>query len=904
MSWLSRCLNAFRPNRVIDELDEELQLHIELRARDLMAGGLTRADAYREAQRRLGNAAALRERSLDVKLLAGLDALLRDLRFGLRMLRRDMAASAAAIASLALAIGGCTAAFTLVDALILRPLPVRDPARLVSIGVREGESARDRTSFNYPLFTRLRGAVRGRLELAAFSSQSQGVATFDSCGDEEPVYEQFVSGNGLGMLGVTPALGRMIVPSDDDPAGGHLVAVLSHAFWTRRFGADPHVIGRTFTMGPRRFEIVGVAREGFTGIEPGIETSLWVPLTSTATPASLADPGWHWFKVMGRLSPGEHVDGPRGTMQAVLTNFRKEEIAQWPDAPFARRESFLGARLVVRPASNGISELRVSFERPLWILAAVVGLVLLLACSNLANLMLARGAAREREMALRLSIGAGRGRLLQQMLVEAGAIALAAAAAGAAFARIAAPSIVALLAPPDTPAYLDLRFDGRALAFAAAIGAAATMAFGLMPALRASATSPLDALKASGGRHTGRARLLRPLVATQVAFSLTVLFLAGLLLASFARLAGVDAGFDPKGVTLVTVAFMNPSDGPKGRGAVLTLVDQVRSLPQVTAAGFSKWPLFSGAGWSVPVQVGGRRPSLVDAYFLEVSPGFIDAMRIRLLAGRDLARGDFNPGSPSVLVNETFARLFLPGRSALGQQFTRPDRVSRDSPEEHVPQEVVGLVADATYNDLREAAPPTVYLPIRPPRGEGDDLMTRTGGTLEIRSPLPAEALAPAVRAAAARGTPPMKVTGVSQQSTLVTNTMLRERLLALLSGFFALVSLALAAVGLYGVLSYSVVQQTREIGIRMALGAARRTVVRGVLAGVAGYVAVGMAIGLAAGFWLSRFVAKLLYEVRPGDATVMLLPTALLLLVAGVASLLPARRAAGVDPVIALRDE
>jgi putative ABC transport system permease protein len=888
----------------VDELDEELQFHVESRARDLMAGGLQREDAYREAQQRLGNAGALRERSRDVKLLAGLDALLRDLRFGLRMLRRDMVVSAAAIASLALAIGGCTAAFTLVDALILRPLPVTDPARLVSIAVREGESARDRTSFNYPLFTRLGGAVRGRLELAAFSSQSPSVATFDPSGDDERVYEQFVSGNGLGMLGVTPVLGRMILPSDDDPAGGHDVAVLSHAFWTRRFGADPHVIGRTFTMGPKRFEIVGVAREGFTGIEPGIQTSLWVPLTSTPMRESLADPGWHWFKVMGRLAPGERADGPRGTMQAVLTNFRKEEIAQRPDAPFAQREGFLGAQLVVRAASNGISELRASFERPLWILATVVGLVLLLACSNLANLMLARGAAREREMALRLSIGAGRGRLLQQMLVEAGAIALAAAAAGAAFARIAAPSIVALLAPRDTPAYLDLRFDGRALAFAAAVGAAATMAFGLMPALRASAISPLDALKASGGRHTRRARLLRPLVGAQVAFSLIVLFLAGLLLASFARLARVDAGFEPEGVTLVTVGLVNPSDGPREVDAVLTLIDQVRSLPQVTSAGFSKWPLLSGTGWSLPVRVGGGRPSATDAFFLEVSPGFISTMGIRLLAGRDLTRDDFGPGNPSVLVNQSFARLFLPGPSALGRQFTRPDRVSMDLPEQHLPQEVVGLVGDAKYNDLREAPPPTVYLPVRSPRGEDDELMTRSGGTLEIRSALPTEALVSSVRAVAARATPPMKVTGVTLQSTLVTNTILRERLLALLSGFFALVSLALAAVGLYGVLSYSVVQQTREIGIRMALGAARRTVVRGVLGGVAGYVAMGMATGLTAGFWLSRFVAKLLYEVRPDDATVMLLPAALLLLVAAIASLLPARRAAGVDPVVALRDE
>jgi predicted permease len=449
-----------------------------------------------------------------------------------------------------------------------------------------------------------------------------------------------------------------------------------------------------------------------------------------------------------------------------------------------------------------------------------------------------------------------------------------------------------------------VRFDGRALTFAAAIGALTTIAFGLVPALRASSVSPSEALKATGGRHATRARLLRPLVATQVAVSLAVLFLAGLLLASFTRLARVDAGFVPEGVILANVALVDPSEGARGRDAVLALIDQVRSLPDVTAAALSKWALFSGAGWNGVVRVGGQRPSDTEVYFLEVSPGFIETMRIRLLAGRDLVRGDFAPGSASVLVNETFARLFLPGPSPVGRRFTRPERASRDSPEEEVPQEVVGLVGDAKYNDLRETAPPTIYLPLRPPRGMGDDVMTRTGGTLAIRSALSPGAMASAVRSAAAHVTPRMKVSGVTLQSTLVANTMLRERLLAVLSGFFALVSLALAAIGLYGVLSYSVVQQTREIGIRMALGAPRRTVVRKVVGSVAGYVALGVVAGLAAGLWLSRFVTWLLYDSRPSDASSILLPLALLLLVAIVASVLPARRAARVDPIVALRDE
>ena len=513
--------------------------------------------------------------------------------------------------------------------------------------------------------------------------------------------------------------------------------------------------------------------------------------------------------------------------------------------------------------------------------------------------MLARGAAREREMALRLSIGAGRARLVQQMLVEAAAVAIAAAAVGAGFARVAAPAIVGLLAPSDAPAYLDVRFDIRALAFAMGVAALATMAFGLIPALRASGTSPIEALKSSSSRHATRARLLRPLVATQLAFSLTVLFLATLLLASFARLARVDAGFVADGVTLVSAALVHPADGQRAQDAALMLTDQVRSLPGVTSAGMSRWALFSGAGWNGTVLVNGRRPSDADVWFLQVSPGFIETMRIRLLAGRDLTRSDCDPGSPSVLVNETFARLFLPKIPPLAGRFTRPERTTEREPVRQIPQQVVGLVGDAKYNDLRETAPPTVYVPLLVRPGESDN-----GGTLAIRSTLPDGRLTEAVRGAAARVTPAMKVTGVTRQSTLVTNTMLRERLLALLSGFFALVSLTLAAVGLYGVLSYSVVQQTREIGIRMALGAARRTVVQEVVGGVAAYVVLGMAAGVAGGIWLSRLVSTLLYEVRPNDLATIAWPVVTLLVVATVAAVLPARRAAGIDPAVALRDE
>jgi predicted permease len=897
MSWLSRVVNVFRPGRVTDDLDEELAFHVEARARDLEAAGLSRDQAQREARLRLGNAAVLRERSLDVKLASGLDSLLRDVRLGARMLRRDLAVSAAAALSLALAIGGCTAAVALIDALILRPLPVRDPGALVQVSVRQGTD-RDWSSFNYPLFQRLGAALGERAELAGFSYQSPSLATFDAVVGEERIHEQFVSGSAFGMLGVTPALGRVIVPADEE-GGGRDVAVLSHAFWTRRFGQDPRIIGRTFIFGRRSYAIVGVAREGFTGVEPGIATTLWIPMAATPERDALTDPGWQWFKIMGRLAPGHDADEAGQAMQVVLTAFLRERLERWTDAPRATRERYASARLVVRPAASGLAGLRADFERPLWILAALVGLVLLLACSNLANLMLARGTAREREMALRISIGAGRGRLMQQLLVEAALLAAVAVVLGTAFARLAAPALVSMLSPSDAPAFLDVRLDARVLAFTALLGLLATAAFGLVPALRASAATPVTALKASGTRHTARARLLRPLVAAQVTLSLAVLFPACLLLSSFVRLARVDPGFDPEGVTLVSTSLAAPAPGEQARAAVLALADHARHLPGVTDAGASRWALLSGSGWNGTVFVNGRRPDDRDVWFLEVSPRFIETLRFRLLAGRDLTPADFGDRAPAALVNETFARYFLPGGSPLGRQFTRRERSREGGPEREIRYEVVGLVADAKYNDLREVAPPTVYLPFTVRPEPTDD-----GGTLAIRTSRPQTAVAGAIRAAAARITPALKVTAVTEQSAIVTNTMLRERMLALLSAFFALVSLALAAVGVYGVLSFSVVQQTREIGIRIALGAARGAVLATVIGGVALFVVAGFAAGTAGGYGVSRLLSTLLFEVQPGDAASLVIPTALLAIVTLAAAVLPARRAMSVDPIVALRDE
>ena len=699
---------------------------------------------------------------------------------------------------------------------------------------------------------------------------------------------QFVSGNAFALLGVVPAAGRLLTTEDDKTQGGHPVAVISHGYWQARFGANPGAIGRWMTIDGRQFQIVGVTARTFTGVEPGIRTDVWLPALMYPQVRAFTEGQWHWFRVWARLAPGTEAPAVRDQFQAVFTQFRTELRETFrPDDPPDRIQRFVSAQLVVRPAANGPSYLRKQYTRPLWILSAVVALVLLIACTNVANLLTARAAARDREMALRLSIGAGRWRLIQQLLVESALLAGLASVVGVLFAALAAPAIVGWLNPADQPAYVEFRLDWRLLSFAGLLGLCATALFGLLPALRASSTAPIEALKAAGSRQTRRARLGGPLLAGQVACSLAVLLVAGLLMSSFHRLTNLDPGFVATGVTLVALdaKALDPAD----QGPVASLaLEQVRAMPGVANASLSAWPLFAGGGWTMHVRVPGKPVDNVEVCFLEVSPAFVATMGIPLIDGRDFDRRELAArDSASVLVNRAFARRYFGTDRAAGRNFLVPG-----GGQELASKQVVGVVGDAKYDDLK-TTPPSVYVPMR-----------GIGGTMQIRSTLEPGALVGPLREALRRVHPAIRIGGVTQQSTLVHNTLLKERLLAMLSGFFALVSLALAAIGLYGVLSYSVVQRTREIGIRLALGARQRTVVSQVLRSVVVYGLVGVAVGVAGGLYASRFLKTLLYEVDALDPASLLVPVVGFLVVGAIAAIVPARRAASVDPIVALRDE
>ena len=894
MSWLSRVANAFRGERVDRELDEELRFHLEARAADLTDAGMDPREARREARRRMGNNLALREQSRDVRLAAWLESLWRDVRFGFRMLWKDRVVTSAAVLSLGLALGACTAAFALIDALILRPLPVSAPEQLVSVTYGMG-GPYPSVAFSYPQMERFRAAAGPGVELFAASAQFPGAAEIG--GETEKVVNQYVSGNFFTVLGIAPALGRVLTPNDDVRPGPS-VAVLSHSFWMRRFGGSPAVLGRRFRYSGIQWQIAGVAREGFTGVERGVRTDFWTPLTARDARA-LDDWGHQWLRIFGRLGPGATAARLQPVLQAAFSNARRE----WAPLAFGKNDSpeligrFLNAPLQVRPAATGQSNLRLLFARPMWVLAAVAGLVLLIACSNLANLFIARAAAREREMALRVSIGAGRGRLIQQVLAEGAILATAACGLGLAFCAAAAPAVVNMLGTSRRPMYLDVNPGWRILAFTCAAGLAAMLLFALIPALRASAAAPQQALKSGGMKHSTRGAVLRPLLAGQVALSFMVLFGAGMFLLSFVKLANRDLGFARDGVVLMTVTAERQEQA--AQVPMTQLLDRVRAVPGVQSAGIAEWGLFEGGAWADTVRLPGRPPDPVAAHVVPLSPGYFATMGIRLLAGRDLTAEDVLRQSEGVVINEAFARHFFPGQNPVGQRFFRPEsrapgRDFADAGRLGYPQQIVGLVSDAHYDSVREPAPPTYYIPLN--QMWSASMAVRVAGD-------PAGVVSQVREAVRAFGHG-LRTTEAVLQSTLVNDDLIRERLLAALSGFFALVAVLLAAVGLYGVLNYSVVRRTREIGIRVALGARRASVVRLVVSDVALVTAAGLAAGWLGGRLLSTSAAKLLYEVKPGEPASLVFPAACLVGAAVAATIRPAMRAARVDPAVALREE
>jgi putative ABC transport system permease protein len=878
MSLLSRITNAFRGEGLSREIDEELQSHV--------AEAIEQGRDPIEAKKALGSALRRGEESRDIRIAAWLDSLRADAVFGWRQLMKHKVTSGAAILSLALAIGSCTSAFRLIDALLLRPLPVAEPDRLYALAYqfndRDGKTVTG-DMCEYPLFRQMRALVKDQAELIAISGAWSIDLTYGSEDATEKAYQQYVSGWMFQSFGLRPALGRLLTENDDLTPGAHPYAVLSYDYWTRRFGQDPKVIGRTFRADGDVYQIVGVAPAPFTGTEPGKVTDLFVP-TMMIKQGAIFRSDYRWFRTYVKLKAGVALAPVRDKLRPAFRAFLEERAKAFKGMPQRDVDGYLAQTLVLNPAGSGVSGTQRGYGRPLAVLGALVALVLLISCANVANLMTARAAARAREIALRVSIGAGRGRLVQLVLVECAWIAFLAAAVGSLFAAWSAPFVVGMINLPDNPVRLVLPADGRVLGFGLAMALGVTMLFGLAPALRASAVKPVSALKGGDDPHARR-RLMHALIAAQVAFCFLVLFVAGLFVATFDRLAHQPTGFSAD--RLLTVETVTARPQPAALWD--QVADQLRAVPGVETVAISEWPLMTGASWNGFISVNGGPPGEIDCYFLTVSSAWRDVMRIPLVEGRDFRPGDTMPGT--AIVNRKFARQYFGADQVVGKSF---DVVSNEGPRTRY--QIVGLVGDVRYKDMREPVQPSAYFPFRATYTHAS-FIVRTAGA----DPL---ALASVLRREVPRARPGFHVSTIRTQLELVQQHTIIERLLARLALFFAAVALLLAAIGLYGVLDYSVLQRRREIGIRIAIGAQSSDIARRVTADVLAMVVAGAVSGIVLGMISARYIGSLLYEVKPGDLGMVAFPTLAILGVTVLAALPAIVRAVGMDPVASLRSE
>jgi putative ABC transport system permease protein len=822
-----------------------------------------------------------------------------DLRFAFRMLRKNPGFTAVAVLTLALGIGANTAIFTLMDAVLLRRLPVEQPEQLIELMTVYGGGAayldgKSFNSFSYPALQHLRQHNRSLSGLIA-SSNGRFYCVVDGAPPER-VAGQYVTGDFFSVLGVSSVAGRTITPDDDRFGAPNPVAVISDGYWARRFGRSPAVLGKSILVEKVPLTIVGVIPEKFFGTQIGRRVDLWAPLSTEPLmrqPSWTASAGPKWLQLVGRLKPEVSLEQARADLE---TQFRlavvEAELALnlTPEV----RQGALNLKLKVEPAGNGLSDLRRQFSKPLAVLMIIVGLVLLIACANLANLLLARAAVRQREIAVRLALGAGRARLIRQLLTESLLLALIGAAAGLLLADAGTQYLLKLLASGRSPVLLDVQPDARLFVFTGSLSVLTVLLFGLAPALRASKTDLIPVLKEGGrGAEAGgsRQRLSRGLIVIQIALSLVLLVGAGLFLRTLRNLHSIDLGFERENVLLVKLDPSHSGYTPeKMRGLLMGVLERLQAIPGVRSASLSWNPPIAGGGSSRTVSVEGRAPGPEadrEIYVNWTAPRYFETLGVPLIAGRDFGPRDTQGAPRVVLINQTMARLFFGGANPVGQRIRVEDNDIR---------EVVGVVGDSHYLEIREKIAPTLYLNTFQEQRPGSEFAIRTSG-----DPI---ATIPAVRREIENQVAGVAIGSIRTLAGQADAWLLQERLVALLSSCFGGLALFIAAVGLYGVLSYSVARRTQEIGIRMALGAQRFDVMAMILKGILRLVCLGLVIGIPLSLILGRFVADLLYGITPADPLTIAVGALVLTIVALLAGYLPARRASQVDPMEALRHE
>jgi predicted permease len=828
----------------------------------------------------------------------------KDLRFSVRTLLRSPMFTSVAVASLALGIGANTAIFSLLNQVLLRSLPVRDPERLVLLHIEKynapGSSSSDNfeTVFSYPMYRDLwdRDAA-----FAGMVARMSGRVTVGYRGNADPATAETVSGNFFQVLGIGAEMGRVFTAEEDGVAGAHPVVVLSHAFWFTRLGGNREILNQTVSLNGQPMVVVGVAPAAFHGIMPGSTPDLYVPLAMkraiTPTFDGLENRRSRWLNLFARLKPGYTLARAQSATDAVYRAILQSELPAMGRMSTSKdRDEFLNHRAELRPAAQGINELRREWEKPLEALMAMVGLVLLIACANLASLMLARASGRQKEVAIRLAMGATRWTLMKQLLIEGMLLAAAGGAMALVVAHLSIVALVRLLPGDSTGDWLAAGIDWRLMGFTLALALASGVLFALVPALQASRPDVADILKnqatsvASAG---GPARFRKAVVTAQMALSLLLIVGAGLFSSSLAHLMHVDLGFH---VERLLMFHMDATlSRPHLADAVAFYKDfqeRVAAAPNVAGVAADAGGPFSGSNRGGNLTVEGYRPKPdedVGASVEAVSPGFFGALRIALRAGREFTGRDDAAGPKVVLVNEAFVKRYCAGRNPIGLRFQFG---ASDPPK--FDRQIVGVVADFR-KEVREPAKETVFLPY----AQWD---TPEGLTFYVRGA--AAGLAGTVRQVARSLDPNVPLREIKPLNVVVQESIYTDRLIALLSAAFGVLATLLAALGLYGVMAYAVARRTSEIGIRMALGALPGDVLRLVLREAGGLAAVGVAAGLAGAWGLSRYLKSELFGVRADDPAIFAAAAVVLLVVAFLAAFVPGRRAARIDPIVALKYE
>ena len=890
MIW-SRLRALWHQKQRHSDLDEELRFHLEEETNERLAAGLPLEQARRAARRDFGNLLLHRESARETWGWSGAERLIQDLRYAWRALRAAPLVTAAATLSLALGIGANTAIFSVVDTLILRPLPVDEPERLVLLR----STNVGRTQWTNPVWEQL----RDRTDLAAGTFAS-GTTRFNlsPSGESQIVGGLWASGRMFDVLGVRAVVGRTLTERDDVPGGGvdGPVAMLSYGFWQDRFNGSPDAIGKTITIERVPFTIVGVTPRRFVGVEAGTSFDVAVPI-GTATlirgSGALRQRSSWWLRIMLRLRPEQTAETATAALRAIQPQIREATL---PDDwhPWTL-PTYLGDPFRLEPASNGGgSNLRQRYQRPLTTIMVVVALVLLIACANLANLLLARAAARRQELAVRIALGASRIRIFRQSFCEALLLAGGGALLGVALARWSSQLLVRELSTPTANVSLDLALDWRMLAFTIGAALVTAVLFGTAPAWRAARQRPNEALK-SGGRTTagdGWGGSGQFLIVAQVAMSLVLVLAAMLFLRTFASVAGSKRGFDDRQLLVASVSWPSSRIPVEQRPELFRqLLSSARALPGVASAALSNGMPLGNATWNNVVDLIDG-PALPPAerltYFNMVSAGWFETYGTRMLAGRDFTAADTPDSLPVAIVNEAFARRFRAGKNPIGSRVRHPGNVVR---------EIVGLVEDVAYESLRDQVPPTLYI-ASDQNSRSPALIRITVRTAGIAPELLVKPLAEAVA-----GVNRDLVITARPLSDNVRGALAQERIVAVLSSVFAVVALLLAAIGLYGLASYAVCRRRAEIGIRIALGAAPYGVVVLILRRVAVLIAAGIAVGTVVSWWAGRLVAPLLFGLEPRDPITMISAVLVLGVIGLIAGWLPAHRASRIDPVGVLRE-